>query len=75
MMPMQWRKGPRPDESVVAVADAVSAAAHKGEIRVLGIVTVNPNLEAEYVHAGELDEVRKNLLIAGLTRLINKLSS
>ena len=72
-MPMQWRKGPRPDESVVAVADAVANAARAGQIRVVAIVTVNPMLEVEFVNAGELDEVRRNLLIAGLTRLIHKL--
>lgn len=74
-MPMQWRKGPRPDESVVAMTEAVADAAAKGRVRVLGIVTINPNLDVEYTCAGELDEVRKNLLIAGLLRLIKKLDA
>lgn len=73
-MPMQWRKGPRPDESVVALTQAVGDAANRGEVRVIGIVTINPMLEVEFTCAGELDEVRKTLLLGGLTRLIKKIS-
>lgn len=73
-MPMQWRKGPKPDDSVMALTTAVDAAAHNGQVRVVAIVTVNPMLDVEYTCAGELDEVRKNLLIGGLNRLIRKLS-
>jgi hypothetical protein len=73
-MPTQWRNNPKPDESVVALTGAVDEAANAGQVRSVGIVTVNPNLEVEFVSAGELDEVRKNLLISGLTRLIRKLS-
>jgi hypothetical protein len=72
-MPMQWRKGPRPDESVVALAKQLPVAAEAGQIRCMAVVTVSPTLEVEFVHAGELDDVRRNLLISGLTRLIRKL--
>jgi hypothetical protein len=73
-MPTQWRNNPKPDESVIALTGAVDEASNKGQVRSVAIVTVNPNLEVEFVSAGELDEVRKNLLIAGLNRLIRKLS-
>lgn len=73
-MPMQWRKGPRPDQSVVALTEAVSTAASRGDVRIIGIVTINPMLEVEFTCAGELDEVRKTLLIGGLTRLITKIN-
>lgn len=73
-MPMQWRRGPKPDPSVVALTGAVDKAAQDGHVQVVGIVTVNPMLDVEFVCAGELNEVRKNLLISGLTRLVQKLS-
>jgi len=74
-IPMRWRRTPTPDPSVVAVTSAVHEGAELGQIRCLCIVTINPNLDVEFTHAGELDEIRKTLLIGGLTRLINKLST
>jgi hypothetical protein len=73
-MPMAWQRGPRPDESVIALTDAVDNAAKLGQVRVIAIVTVDPMLEVEFVCAGEMDDVRKTLLIGGLTRLIRKIS-
>jgi hypothetical protein len=73
-MPIQWRKGPGPDASVVAFTGTLAQAAQDGQVHFIAVVTGNRNLEIEYVHAGELDETRKNLLIGGLNRLIRKLS-
>jgi hypothetical protein len=73
-MPMQWRRNLKPDESVVALTQAVDEAAGRGQVRCLAIVTINPMLEVEFVCAGELDEVRKTLLVGGLARLIRKIS-
>lgn len=73
-MPMQWRRNPKPDPEVEKLAKAVSNAASQGQVRVMAVVTINPMLEVEFDCAGELDEVRKTILIGGLTRLIQKIS-
>lgn len=73
-MPVQWKRNPKPDPSVVAFTNAISEAAEKGQVRCMCAVTVNPMLEVEFAFVGELDEVRKTLLIGGLTRLIRKIS-
>jgi hypothetical protein len=73
-MPMQWRKNPRPVVAVAELADTLQEAAHKGQVRAIAVVTINPMLEIEFDCAGDLDDVRKTLLIGGLTRLIKKIS-
>lgn len=73
-MPGQWRRNPKPDLSVVKLTDAAGDAAHNGRVRLVAIVTVDPLLQVEYHCAGDLDDVKRNLLIAGLTRLVQQLS-
>lgn len=73
--PVQWRRnGPKPDEAVVKLTVAAADAARRGEVRVTGVVLINPNLDVEFEVAGDLDPVKKTLLIGGLVRLINKIS-
>lgn len=73
-MPGQWRRNPTPDPSVLKLVNDGSEAAHNGQVRLMGVVTVDPLLHVEYHCAGDLDDVKRNLLIAGLTRLIQQLS-
>lgn len=72
---MQWRKGPRPDPSVVELLEQYLIAARKGQIRAIAITAVNPMLEIETVPAGDLDHVKTHLLAAGLLRASHKLLS
>lgn len=74
-MPMQWKRNPKPDPAVVKLTQAVAEASSDGQLRVVAIVTINPNLEVEFDCAGQIDDVRKTLLIGGLTRLIQKINA
>lgn len=71
--PMQWRRGPRPDEAVIELLERVLEAAHKGHVRAVGIVTLDPMLQSETLRAGDLDQVRAHLLAAGHTKAANQL--
>lgn len=72
-MPVKWRRSPKPDVAVVKAADDASAAAHDGYTRLLVVVAMNPMLKVEAKVAGELNEVRKDVLIGALQRLILKI--
>lgn len=74
-MPAKWTKTPKPDPKVLALIDSLRRAAEAGEIRTLGLVTVNPMLEVETAIAGDDDLVRKRLLAAGLIEISQKLLS
>jgi hypothetical protein len=67
--PAQWKKGPRPDPSVIEFLAQLQEAARKGHIRSIAVITVNPLLEVENAHAGELDNVKRHLLLGGLIAL------
>lgn len=73
-MPGPWRRNPKPDAAVTKLADTVHEAAGSGQIRLMAVVTINPMLEAEVELAGDLDNVKRDLLIGALTRLILKIS-
>jgi arginase family enzyme len=73
-LPAQWKKGPRPDPSVVELLDALQEAARKGLIRAVAVVTVNPLLEVETTHAGDMDNVKSNLLCGGLVSAAHKIT-
>lgn len=74
-MPARWRKGPRPDPDVIQLVDKLAEAAREGRVRALVVVTVNPLLEVESAEAGDLENVKKHLLMGGLSaakhRLLN----
>lgn len=65
-VPVQWRKGPRPDPTVIELIDQIAAAARRGQIRAICIVAVDPLLKTEDFQAGELDDVKRTLLLGGL---------
>jgi hypothetical protein len=41
-LPAQWKRGPRPDQTVIEMLNQLSAAARRGQIRAIYIVTVDP---------------------------------
>ncbi len=65
-LPERWKRGPRPDASVIELLESLAIAARKGHIRAISVVTVNPLLEVETAHAGDMDHVKTRLLVAGL---------
>jgi hypothetical protein len=73
-LPAQWKKGPRPDPSVVELLDSLQEAARKGLIRAVAVVAVNPLLEVETTHAGDMDNVKSHLLCGGLVEAAHKIT-
>lgn len=71
--PMQWRKGPRPDPTVLDLIEEIQLAARKGQVRAIHVTVVNPMLETDSKQAGDLDPVKTNLLAAGLLRAAHQL--
>lgn len=67
----RWRT-PRPDPEVIELIDAVRAAALRGEVRAIAIVTLDPMLHREICMAGMTDEIRKGLLAAGCMEVAHK---
>lgn len=67
--PAQWKTGPRPDPTVLELLDQLQEAARKGHIRSLAVVMVNPLLEVETAQAGGMDNVKKHLILGGLSVL------
>lgn len=65
-LPSQWKRGPRPDPTVIEFIDQLALAARQGKIRAISVVTVDPLLKTESFQAGELDDVRRTLLLGGL---------
>lgn len=64
--PDRWRRSPRPDPAVIELIEQLRTSAALGHIRTLVVVTVNPLLEVAPHQAGEIDKVRKSLLLGGL---------
>lgn len=65
-VPTQWKKGPRPDPTVIDLLEKLIVVARKGQIRAIGVVTVDPLLQTEPHCAGDMDNVKKHLLAGGL---------
>lgn len=72
-MPDRWLRGPRPDPKVLALIELLKISAEKGQIRALAVITVDPNLNVETCHVGDIDQVRKRLLAAGLIEASHQL--
>jgi hypothetical protein len=69
----RFRSTARPDVDVVDLLERVLRSARKGHIRSVAVVAVNPVHQVETAAAGDLSEVRTNVLLAGLTRAANEL--
>jgi hypothetical protein len=62
-----------PDGDVIDLLERVLASARKGYVKSVAIVAVNPIHQVETGAAGDLTEVRTNVLLGGLTRAANEL--
>lgn len=69
----RWRKHPLPDGDVIDLLERVLASARKGFVKSVAIVAVNPIHQVETGAAGDLSDVRTNVLLGGLTRAANEL--
>ena len=74
-LPVQWRKGPRPDPTVIELLNQLSEAARRGQIRAISIETVDPMLKTQDFQAGDLDDVKRTLLKGALSSVIVKLTT
>ena len=72
-LPSPWRKGPRPDPTVIELIDQLLVAARKGQIRAIVVTIVNPLLEVESHVAGDMDNVKKHLLVGGISAAKQKI--
>jgi hypothetical protein len=66
-LPSQWKRGPRPDPTVIEMFEQLAAAARRGQIRTALVITVDPLLKTEDFQAGDMDDVRRTLLLGGLS--------
>jgi hypothetical protein len=73
--PQQWQRALKPDPGVLELLESLTDAARKGHLRALAVVAINPLLELETAHAGTLDNVKRHLLIGGLTEAAQKLTT
>jgi hypothetical protein len=64
---------PKPDGDVIDFLERVLLSARKGYIKSIAIVAVNPIHQVETGAAGDLSEVRTNVLLGGLARAANEL--
>lgn len=69
----KFRTHPLPDGDVIDLLERVLASARKGHIKSVAIVAVNPIHQVETGAAGDLSEVRTNVLLGGLSRAANEL--
>jgi hypothetical protein len=72
-MTPKFRTHPVPDGDVIDLLSRVLASARKGYVKSVAIVAVNPVHQVETGAAGDLSEVRTNVLLGGLTRAANEL--
>jgi hypothetical protein len=69
----RWKRQPKPDAEVLDLLERVLASARKGHVKSVAIVAVNPIHQVDTAAAGDLSEVRTNVLLGGLTRAANEL--
>lgn len=69
----RWQTHPRADPDVVDFLERVLLSARKGYVKTVAIVAVNPIHQVETGAAGDLSDVRTNVLLGGLTRAANEL--
>lgn len=72
-IPEKWNRGYRPDPKVIELAEGMRKAIDSGRVRAIAAVVITPMLDVEMQTAGDIDDVRKRLLAAGLIELSQKL--
>lgn len=70
---VRWKNNPRPDGDVVDLLERALQSARRGFVKSAALVLVNPLHQVETAAAGDLSEVRTNVLLGGLTRAANEL--
>lgn len=73
MSKARFRESPKPETDVIDLLERVLCSARKGYIKSVAVVAVNPLHQVETGCAGDLTEVRTNVLLGGLTRAANEL--
>lgn len=63
-----FRATPRPDYEVIDLLERVLYSAREGRVRSISLVVVDPIHQAETASAGDLSQLRINVLIGGLSR-------
>lgn len=69
----KFRTHPRPDGEVIDLLERALASAKKGYVKTALIVLADPLHHVETAAAGDLSEVRTNVMLGGLTRAANEL--
>lgn len=72
-MPAKWTRGYRPDPAVLKLIEELRLGVEAGQIRALGVVIITPLLDVQGQTAGDIDEVRRRLLAAGLFQEAHRL--
>ncbi len=69
----QFSTHPKPDGDVIDLLQRALESARKGYVKSVAVVLVNPLHQVETGAAGDLSDVRTNVLLGGLTRAANEL--
>jgi hypothetical protein len=64
----RFRRHPRPDVEVVEILERALDSARKGYVQTVTLVVVNALHHVETATAGDLSDVRANVLLGGLSR-------
>jgi hypothetical protein len=70
---IQFREAPRVDCELVEAVESLLEAVKEGRVRTLGMIVINPLLQAESIAVGDLTVVPSDILLAQVSRLFNKL--
>lgn len=69
----KFRTHPTPDGDVIDLLERALISAKKGHVKTVLVVLANPLHQVETAAAGDLSEVRINVMLGGLTRAANEL--
>ena len=69
----KFRTHPVPDGEVIDLLERARASARKGYVKTALVVLADPLHHVETCAAGDLSEVRTNVMLGGLTRAANEL--
>lgn len=74
-MQRQWLKHPKPNNEVVQALEQALAAAKRGQLRAVVVVTVNPLHETESLAAGADNPVLHTVLVGAMAKAYSELIS
>jgi hypothetical protein len=69
----KFRTHPRPDGDVIDLLERALLSAKRGYVKTCLVVLADPLHHVETAAAGDLSEVRTNIMLGGLTRAANEL--